>query len=296
HNVLQNMSNQNSTGNGSKLKALAIVAVLAVGALAAIFAASQAHSIASAQTDDEDDERSTVSTTGIATTKVDPDKVSLNIGVETDGANATDAITKNSELMDAVIAALRNAGVTDEEMSTGYFSVYPTYSYAPCIVKEEPAENSTESGSTDPSTGIARPDIYPYPDRQPTGVITGYKATNSLAVTLDASADVGAVIDAAVEAGANTVNGAYFFVSSERQEEIKDGLIGDALSSARARADAAAGAVNMTVTGVKSIHLQDVYFPVFDQRASPEGFAAATPILPGEQEISLTVQVTYFIG
>ena len=293
------MSNQNPSRNSSKLKALAAIAILAVGALTATLT-TQGLFTASAQTDEENDEKSTVSTTGTATTKVDPDKVSLNIGVETDGENATAAISRNSELMDAVIAALRDAGVTDDEMSTGYFSVYPTYdySYPPCIMKEEPADNSTDAiDSSDPSTGVARPEIYPYPpDCQPTNTITGYKATNSLTVTLDATADVGAIIDAAVEAGANTVNGAYFFVSPERQEEIKDGLIGDALSSARARADAAAGAVNMTVTGVKSIHLQDVYFPVFDQRASPEGFAAATPILPGQQEISLTVQVTYFIG
>jgi hypothetical protein len=54
----------------------------------------------------------------------------------------------------------------------------------------------------------------------------------------------------------------------------------------------------MTVNGVKSINLNDVYFPIFNPRvmAADAGVSAPTPILPGEQEITMTVQVTYFIG
>ncbi len=280
--------------------ALGAIAVLAVGVIATLMT-SQALSNAAAQTNDVDDEdngNSTVLTSGTATTKVDPDKALVTVGVETDGATASDAVANNTELMNEVIEALKALGITDDQLSTGYFSVYPVYEYQypPCILTEE---GGMIGGSNDTNTSIVRPEIYPPPPEcQPKNVITGYRASNSLSVTLDGDADVGEVIDVAVEAGANSVSGAYFFVSQERQEQIREDLIGEAIGNAESRANKAASAVGMNVTGVKSISLNDVYFPIFDGRLAQAeaGIAGSTPILPGEQEITMTVQVTYFIG
>jgi uncharacterized protein YggE len=177
--------------------------------------------------------------------------------------------------MDKVIAALKALGITDDQISTNWYSVYPTYEYRspPCI------------------------EIYPQPpDCAPKNEITGYRASNSLSVTLDADADVGKVIDSAVAAGANNVSGAYFFVSDERQQEIRDSLIEKAITNARSRADKAADAVSMDISGVKSINLNDVFFPVFYKDFAAEANGASTPILPGQQQISMTVQVTFFMS
>jgi uncharacterized protein YggE len=89
------------------------------------------------------------------------------------------------------------------------------------------------------------------------------------------------------------VNGAYFFVSAERQEEVRNSLIEEAIANARGRADKAAAAVEMQVTGVKSISLNDVSFPVF-YKDFAEG--ASTPVLPGQQEVSMTVQATFVMS
>jgi hypothetical protein len=223
----------------------------------------------------EDAVKSVVTTSGTATVKVDPDKVTVTIGVDTDGLTAAEAASKNAELMDKVIAALKALGITDDQISTNWYSVYPTYEYRspPCI------------------------EIYPQPpDCAPKNEITGYRASNSLSVTLDADEDVGKVIDAAVAAGANNVSGAYFFVSDERQQEIRDSLIEKAINNARSRADKAADAVDMNVSGVKSINLNDVFFPVFYKDFAAEASGASTPILPGQQQISMTVQVTFFMS
>ncbi|HEY8140438.1 MAG TPA: SIMPL domain-containing protein [Nitrososphaera sp.] len=223
----------------------------------------------------EDAVKSVVSTSGTATVKVDPDKVTVTIGVDTNGVTAAEAASKNAELMAKVIAALKALGITDDQISTNWYSVYPTYDYRspPCI------------------------EIYPQPiDCAPKNEITGYTASNSLSVTLDADEDVGKVIDAAVAAGANNVSGAYFFVSDERQQEIRDSLIEKAITNARSRADKAADAVDMNVTGVKSINLNDVFFPVFYKDFAAEASGASTPILPGQQQISMTVQVTFFMS
>jgi uncharacterized protein YggE len=223
----------------------------------------------------EETVQSIVSTSGTAIVKVDPDKVSVTIGVETNGATAAEASAANAELMEKVLAALRDLGIEDDQISTSWYSVYPTHEWRspPCI------------------------EIYPQPPEcDPKNEITGYTAHNSVTVTLDADEDIGSVIDAAVAAGATNVNGAYFFVSAERQEEIRSSLIKEAIDNARSRADKAAEAVNMQITGVKSINLNDVYFPVFYRELAQADGASSTPILPGQQEISQTVQVTFVVS
>lgn len=223
----------------------------------------------------EETVQSIVSTSGTAIVVVDPDKVSVTIGVETNGATAAEASATNAELMEKVLAALRDLGIEDDQISTSWYSVYPAYEWRspPCI------------------------EIYPQPPEcNPKNEITGYTAHNSVTVTLDADEDIGSVIDGAVAAGATNVNGASFFVSTERQEEIRSSLIKEAIDNARSRADKAAEAVNMEITGVKSINLNDVYFPVFYKELAQADGATSTPILPGQQEISMTVQVTFLMS
>lgn len=220
----------------------------------------------------EDVVQSVVSTSGTATVKVTPDKVSVTIGVETRGETAEEAAAANAELMEKVLAALRDLGIAEDQISTSWYNVWPVYEWRspPCI------------------------EIYPQPPEcAPKSEITGYAASNSVTVTLEADENVGEVIDEAVAAGATNVNGAYFFVSSERQEEIRESLIADAIANARSRADKAAEAVNMEITGVKSINLNDIYFPYFYKEFSVADGASSTPILPGQQEISMTVQVIF---
>src|SRR6185503_1575216 len=285
------MSEQKTTNK----RTLALIAgILAIGMVGASIAGGQLLSASAQQNPDdpmpvdigcptgaevcediEDTVQSVVSTSGTATVKVDPDKVTVTIGVDTQGLTAEEAATKNAELMDKVIAALKELGVTDDQISTSWYNVYPIYDYRspPCI------------------------EIYPQPPDCASKIeITGYRASNSLSVTLDADEEVGRVIDSAVKAGANNVNGVYFFVSEERQQEIREGLIKQAIENARSRADKAADAVSMNITGVKSINLNDVYFPVFYKDFAAESTGASTPILPGQQQVTMTVQVTFVMS
>jgi hypothetical protein len=229
----------------------------------------------------EGDSRPTVMTSGSATIKVEPDKVSITVGVETNGTTAQEAASKNANVSSDVLDALTAMGIPEEQISTSQYNVFPRYD------SRQP-----------PDACIT---IYPPPPGcEPGQEITGYVASSSLTVTLDVNGtiDGGEVIDTAIEAGANTVNGVFFFISTERQEEIRDGLIGDAIENARHRADVAATAVGMAVSGVKAINLNDVYFPVFSTSfdASLRAEAAQTQLLPGEQEVTMTVTVAYYIS
>jgi uncharacterized protein YggE len=222
--------------------------------------------------------RSTLSTSGTATTSIQPDKFTVMAGVETNSITAQGAATANAKAMDGVIAALRKLGVQDNQTSTSNYSLYPIYEAKP--------------------TGKVCPDIYPPPPGcQPGQVITGYKVSNTLSVTLDVNGKIsaGSVIDAAVGAGANNVNGVSFFLSQAKQQEIRDGLIQQAIANARHRADIGASAVGMQVTSIQSMSLNDVQFPIF-ARALEAAPASATQIMPGEQDVTTTVSITFYIG
>jgi uncharacterized protein YggE len=271
-----------------------IAGILAIGMVAASITGGQMLSAQAQNSDDpmpvdlecptgaevceqeiQDVVQSIVSTSGTATVKVTPDKVSVTVGVETRGDTAQEAAAANAELMEKVLAALKELGIAEDQISTNWYSVWPVYEWKspPCI------------------------EIFPQPPEcAPKSEIVGYSASNSVTVTVDADEDVGKVIDTAVGAGATNVNGAYFFVSTERQEEIRQDLIADAIANARSRADKAAAAVEMEVTGVKSINLNDVYFPIFYRDLAQSAEGGSTPILPGQQEISQSVQVTFLMS
>ena len=94
------MSDQNK-----KRRNLALIAgILAIGLVAATIAGSQFMTAAAQQPQTQTtDDRSTVSTTGSGSVKVNPDKVSVNIGVETkSNTTAADATAANAKLMDKV--------------------------------------------------------------------------------------------------------------------------------------------------------------------------------------------------
>lgn len=275
----------------TKTKVFLVAAVAAAGLLAtSVLGGLLAGSTANAQEGDllppganyANVPNSTISTTGTASEEVKPDMVSLTVGVETNGTSASEAASRNAAAMDEVLSELRDLGISEPGLATSSYSVYPVYDYRqptqPCI------------------------EIYPPPPEcLPKQTIVGYGASNSITITLEvnsSSIDAGEAIDAAVGAGANTVNSAFFFISDELQQEIRNGLIRDAIDNARQRAELAADAVGYTVSGVHSINLNDVYFPVYYGRSVAEGdFATAqTSLLPGEQQVTATVNVIYFIN
>ena len=227
--------------------------------------------------EDDVDQTPVISTSGTATVKVDPDKFTVTVGVETNGTTAEEASSSNADLTAKVIAALKALGIAENATSTSSYSVFPVYS------------------SAEPINACRVMEGYPIPPEcYVKQEITGYKASNSISVTLDANGDIsaGEVIDTAIEGGANTVSAAYFFLSQERQLEVQQGLIEDTIANARHRADIAAGAVGIEITGIKSINLNDVSFPPFYYARAEE--LSSTQILPGQQEVTMTVNVVYF--
>lgn len=98
-------------------------------------------------------------------------------------------------------------------------------------------------------------DLPATPRCEPSQILAGCRASSSLTITLDTEGEVdaGTVIDMTISAGANNVSG-VFFISKEKQQ-IRDDLIADAMADARHKADVAAEALEMEVSGIHSVRL-----------------------------------------
>jgi uncharacterized protein YggE len=298
-------TDDNTKRSNSKRQRLAIVAgALVIGLFAAVLAGSQAlgpvaaqQSAGAAQTQSSTNETTvptyyhskygmqpgTISTSGMAATKVDPDKFSITVGVETNGTTASNAASSNAILMNQVVTSLKALGIKEDQIATTNFNVYPVYVYG------QPSKYC--------------PQIYPQPPYcQPNQVITGYRASNSVTITLDTNGPVDAskVIDTSVGAGANNIFGVSFFVSQGKQEAIKDGLTQQAIANARHHADIAADALGVRVSGIQSVNLNDIYFPIyaktFNAGEVPTIADMSTPIQAGQQDISTTVSIIFYLS
>ena len=132
-----------------------------------------------------------------------------------------------------------------------------------------------------------------YPQTNDQNQVTGYVADDSVSAKTKI-ARAGALIDAAVAAGANTVNGPTLDVS-DRDARYRDAL-GKAVEDARAKAAALARAGGFGVGQVSSVTEQAASgapVPVYEAAAAKSD---ATPIEPGTQDVTADVTVTFRIN
>jgi uncharacterized protein YggE len=260
------------TAIGIAMLTFGLFVVLAFLSVSNNVAASAQQTSSSAQTDNlsNNSNTHTLYITGIATSKVKSDKFVLNLGVQTTNKTADVALTTNSEKLSKVIAALKTADVKDNETSTSSFNISPDYIYS------QPSSNTAK--------------------------ITGFTVSNSIQIESSSIDKVSKWIDIAVAAGSNNVNNVGFVLSDKKVEEIKNNLIKQAINNARTKADIAASALGLKGLAVKSINLNEVGAHLPEPFLAKDSLAAgispantATPIISGEQQVSVTVSMV-FVG
>lgn len=212
----------------------------------------------------------TISVTGSAATSVLPDLVTVQFGVDTEAKTAQDAISANSQMMNSIVSAVQNSGISKDEISTSSFSIYPIYN----------------DSVPDPKTGIHQ------------SVLTGYRASNTLYVKTAKLSSAGTVIDAAVGAGANRVDNVSFSLSPAKQQSLQDDLLGKAVLNAKSRAEKALDPLGQKIIGVKMVNLSEFSAPppgpiYYGAMASKD---MATPIFTSNQDVTTTVNVIFLIG
>jgi len=129
-----------------------------------------------------------------------------------------------------------------------------------------------------------------YPTSNPeNGSTDGYAASNSVSATVDAE-DAAALIDAAAEAGANQISGPG--LSASNAEELYRQALAKAVTEARERAQVLAKAAGRSLGEISTIVEGSAAGPLpYAERAALD--AASTPIVPGEQETTATVSITF---
>ena len=131
--------------------------------------------------------------------------------------------------------------------------------------------------------------LYPNTDRK--GNVTSFGAQNTVTAT-STIANVGKLIDAAVNAGANTVDGPNLSVGS--QSALYRRALQRAVADARAKARALGGAGGFHVGRILTVSEQSSAPVPFAEATKSAG--AATPIEPGTQDVTADVQVTFAIS
>lgn len=203
----------------------------------------------------------TISVAGSGKVTVVPDMATVNLGVTIQRETAKGARDAGAQAMTKVVAAIKALGIAEKDITTSMVSLNPVYDYKSNVQK-----------------------------------ITGYQLDNTVSIVVRDLDKVSAVLDDSVAAGATTVNGISFDVADRTGAEAKARVA--AITDAKAKADALAGAAAVSITGVSSI-AESVSTPIWYSRdmglAAGAAADAATPILPGSTDITITVNVVYTI-
>ena len=199
---------------------------------------------------------STITVTADGTVEATPDRASFDFGVTTNGATATQALSRNSSEARAIIDALKKAGIASSAIQTTQVSLWPRTSH---------------DGRR----------------------ITGYQASNSVQVAA-ALGKSGDLVDAAVRAGANNVDGPN--LDTADTASLYDQALTQALGKAKAKAQTIAAAAGLTVGKVLKVHEGGAPTPIVYGEAFAARAAASPPIEAGTQKIQASVTVTYSAG
>ena len=198
------------------------------------------------------------------------DTASIQIGVETRSDNVKDAQQKNANLMAAVLEAIKKAGVEEKDIMTSQFNVYSGYDYS--------------------SDVLGRETRTPY-----------YEVNNSVTVIIHVLTAVGAVLDAAMEAGANTTYG-ISFSSTQANDAYQKALtraVEDAMTKAQVLA-AAAGVelgelIRIDATQNSDSYFRETYGITNSYAYSAKTDEAGTAITGGDQTVTAGVVLEYAI-
>lgn len=248
--------------------AIALVAILVVAVLIFVFVQQQTADegpapveIGATPTELAQLNRLGISVQGQAMRSVEPDHAIVSLGIEAVGPTSAEATAELSGRSNQIVQAAADAGVAEADIQTSGLSLFPVY------------------GDIDEL-------------QQPT--ILGYRASANYTITVRAIDDVATVLDAALEAGANSIDGVEF--ASNQIAATREELLAEATHEAARKAEAIAAALNGKLGGL--IWLDEEYFSTdpFPSRAfaAEASFAGGPAVSAGS--LTVTVQVRANFG
>lgn len=204
-----------------------------------------------------------LSTSGQGEARVTPDRASVMVNIQSRAFSATAAASENASRTRSVLDAMGRLGLSKDQMSTEGYTVYPEMQY-------------------DKTGGSPK--------------VSGYVVTNTVRVETRRPEQAGAIVDAALGAGANLITSLSFYASSI--DEARRQAIGLAVASARADAEAMAHAAGGAIGGLIELSTGGPTVPprpMFDMSVRTKSMMQAepTPVNPGQETVTVFVQARW---
>jgi uncharacterized protein len=206
----------------------------------------------------------TITVVGEGKVTLEPDIARVTIGVETVTATVKEASDQNRATVEAVLAALAEQGIAEEDMQTSGFSIF--------------AERFGPEGP------LAEGDVR-------------YRVSNNVMVTIRELDAVGTILDAAIDAGANNIYGVEFALDDpgESESEARQAAITDAQEKAADLAELTGLTLGQVVSVSEVIGAGGGYYAGnFSEQARAFG-GGGTPITPGQLDLVMQLQVIFSI-
>ena len=239
------------------MKLVHIVALAALALVVGALAGVGRPEAARSQAPEQEEPLVGLTVTGTGSVRTVPDRASFSFGVQTEGATARAALTANTTAANRVVASLRGAGVAAADLQTSQVSLSP---------------RSNEMGTD----------------------IVGYTAFTTVTATIRELGRVGAIVDTAVDAGANTLSGPS--LTRGDTDALYRQALRAAYTDARAKAETLAAASGRTlgrVTAIVEGAQGSVPVPL---AAAQDAARSSVEIAPGTQSIDASVSVTFALS
>jgi uncharacterized protein len=202
-----------------------------------------------------------VEVSGEGSVSAAPDFAQVTLGVTSTGKNAGEALAANAKAANALVSLIKAERIAPTDIQTSEVSISPMFSQ--------------------PSPGQASP-----------ATITGYSVSNNVAVIVRDIARLGALIDKAVAAGANSVYAIGFGHNdpSALLDKARPLAVADARRKAEIYADAGGARIGRLMVLTEEVGAQQ---PVAFSRAYAAGAAPPTPIEAGQDKLTGTVTARF---
>ncbi|MGX9354839.1 SIMPL domain-containing protein [Roseobacteraceae bacterium S113] len=233
-------------------KARALAGACVVGALLSMSAGAPAVA--------QEDARVIV-VTGEGRASAAPDMAIVRLGVTAQAPQAQTAMDQVSEEVRAIFQALVDFGVAPRDIQTTRLSLDPVW------------DNSTRQSSGAPE-------------------ISGFVATNDIALRLRDMTSLGAVLQEVLDRGANRFYAIEFTLSDP--SPLRDAARRDAVADAKAKAALYADAAGVTLGAVLKITEAGASAPAPMMMAEARmAMSSAVPVAGGELDLTARVTLTY---
>ena len=205
----------------------------------------------------------TVTVSGTGRVDVTPDKAQISVGVFTEAETAKESQEQNAEKINAIIEKLKETGVPESSIQTTGFYMNQNYDYN-------------------------------------TNRVIGYRTEATLTVSDREIDEIGTVISACTEMGANNFNGISF--TSSKYDEAYGEALGEAVAEARTKAEALAaasgkklGSVMKIVEGYQDTSARYRNSNIYMESPEAEEAVMDMAVMPGELSVNAPVTVTFLL-